>query len=149
MAVVVTLYLDDRSNLVMINLRAIARGFLTDISATCLFAAALSLIMCDPGSSDTALIERWAGTDLVNWTCLIGGLAMTGLGGFVTGRLSPRRELTHATLMGCLSFFVAMVTQGGCPLVDWFSFTGLVLTLPVAQLGGAVASLTRTHRTQE
>jgi hypothetical protein len=36
----------------------------------------------------------------------------------------------------------ALMTSGGaCPFSDWYMFTGLVLTVPVAQLGGVLAGL--------
>lgn len=133
----------------MMNYRAIARGFLVDLSTTCLFAATLSVILIDPGSSNISMAERLYSTNLVDWLCLIGGLAMTGLGGFVTGRLAPNRELTHATLMGCLSMVAALFTSGACPFSDWYSFTGLVLTVPAAQLGGVMAGIYTASRRED
>ena len=131
----------------MMNYRAIARGFLVDLSTTCLFAATLSVILIDPGSSNISMAERLYATDLVDWICLVGGLTMTALGGFVTGRLAPNRELTHATFMGCLSLVAALFTSGACPFSDWYSFTGLVLTVPVAQVGGVMAGIyAASHR---
>ena len=41
----------------MMNYRAIARGFLVDMSTTCLFAATLSILLLDPGSSDITMAE--------------------------------------------------------------------------------------------
>lgn len=132
----------------MMNYRAIARGFLVDMSTTCLFAAALSIFLIDPGSSGVSMAERLYATHIVDWLCLLGGLTMTGLGAFVTGRLAPRRELTHATAMGFLSLFVAILTSGGtCPFSDWYLFTGLILTIPVAQTGGVLAALYTACRT--
>ena len=64
----------------MLNYRAIARGFLVDITTTCLLAATLTVVLVDPGSSDFCLAERVSGTNLIDWLCLLGGLAMTGLG---------------------------------------------------------------------
>lgn len=126
----------------MLNYRAIARGFLVDLSTTCLFAATLTLALVDPGSSDVSMAQRLYGTSFVDWICLVGGLSLTGLGGFVCGRMVPGREITHATAVGCLSLIAALGTgSGACTLVDWFTFTGLVLTVPVAQIGGAIAGL--------
>lgn len=129
----------------MMNYRAIARGFLVDMSTTCLFAATLSVLLIDPGSSDISMAERLYATDVIDWLCLLGGLTMTALGGFITGRMVPRRELTHATAVGCLSLMAALLTSGGtCPFSDWYVFTGLVMTVPVAQMGGVLASLYTT-----
>lgn len=126
----------------MLNYRAIARGFLVDMSTTCLFAATLSVFLIDPGSSNISMAERLYATDVIDWLCLLGGLAMTALGGFVAGRRVPNRELTHATAVGCLSLLAALMTSGGtCPFSDWYLFTGLVLTVPVAQVGGVLAGL--------
>lgn len=125
----------------MLNYRAIARGFLVDLSTTCLFAASLSLVLLDPGSSSTPLIERVYGSPALDWTCLLAGLFMTMLGAFVAGRMVPGREITHATAVGCLSLLASLFTCGSCPFVDWFTFSGLILTVPVAQLGGAAAGL--------
>lgn len=124
----------------MMNVRAIARGFLVDLSTTCLFAATLSIVLLDPGSANVSLAERLYTSALIDWLCLVGGLAMTGLGGFVAARMVPQRELTHATMVGCLSLGAAFLTSAGvCPFADWYTFTGLVMTVPVAQMGGVLA----------
>lgn len=129
----------------MLNYRAIARGFLVDVTTTCLFAATLSVILIDPGSSSVSLAERVYGTNLIDWACLIGGLSLTALGAFVCGRMVPERELTHASAVGCLSLLAAIFAGGGVgPHLDWFTFTGLVLTVPVAQFGGVLAGLYTT-----
>lgn len=126
----------------MLNYRAIARGFLVDMTTTCLFAATLTVILVDPGSSGVALAERVQGTGLINWFCLLGGLSLTGLGAFVCGRMVPERELTHASAVGCLSLLAGIFAGGGIgPEIDWFTFTGLVLTVPAAQMGGVLAGL--------
>ena len=126
----------------MLNYRAIARGFLVDITTTCLFAATLSVILIDPGSSDICMAERVSGTTVVDWLCLVFGLGMTGLGAFVCGRMVPDRELSHASAVGCLSLLAAIFAGGGIgPQIDWFTFTGLVLTVPAAQMGGVLAGL--------
>lgn len=129
----------------MMNYRAIARGFLVDMSTTCLFAATLSVFLIDPGSSDISMAERLYATNVIDWICLLGGLTMTTLGGFAAARMVPRRELTHATAVGCLSLLAALLTSGGgCPFADWYVFTGLVMTVPMAQMGGVLASLYTT-----
>ena len=126
----------------MLNYRAIARGFLVDITTTCLFAATLTVILVDPGSSNYCLAERVSGTNFIDWACLLGGLGLTALGAFVCGRMVPNRELTHASAVGCLSLLAAILAGGGVsPHMDWFTFTGLVLTVPAAQFGGVVAGL--------
>lgn len=126
----------------MLNYRAISRGFLVDVATTCLFAATLSVVLVDPGSSDFCLAERVFGTTLIEWTCLFGGLLMTALGAFVCGRMVPNRELTHASAMGCLSLLFGLISTGGVyPGMDWFAFTGLILTMPAAHLGGVLAGL--------
>jgi hypothetical protein len=130
----------------MLNCRAIARGFLVDMSTTCLFAATLSVFLIDPGSSNVSMAERIYATDIIDWLCLVGGLFMTALGGFVSGRMVPNRELTHATAVGCLSLMAALVTSGGtCPFGDWYLLAGLVLTVPMAQAGGVLAGLYTAH----
>ncbi len=126
----------------MLNYRAITRGFLVDMSTTCLFVATLSVFLIDPGSSNVSMFERLETTQAIDWLCLLGGLAMTALGGFVTGRMVPNRELTHASVVGCMSLLVGVLTTGGVsPFSDWFLFTGLILTVPVAQVGGVLAGL--------
>ena len=126
----------------MLNYRAIARGFLVDMTTTCLFAATLTVVLIDPGSSGVSMAERISGSGIINWICLLGGLALTGLGAFVCGRMVPDRELTHASAVGCLSLLAGIFAGGGLsPEVDWFTFTGLVLTVPAAQMGGVLAGL--------
>lgn len=126
----------------MLNYRAVARGFLVDITTTFLFAAALSIVLIDPGSADHSLAERLSGTTALDWICLIFGLGLTGLGAFVCGRMVPNRELTHASAVGCLSLLVALLAGGGVNShLDWYTFTGLVLTVPIAQFGGVLAGL--------
>lgn len=126
----------------MLNYRAIARGFLVDMATTCLFVATLSVVLVDPGSSDLSMAERISGTAIIDWVCMLGGLSLTALGAFVCGRMVPNRELTHASAVGCLSLFAALVLGGGAdPTADWFTFTGLALTVPVAQIGGVCAGI--------
>lgn len=126
----------------MLNYRAIARGFLVDLSSTVLFATALSIVVLDPGSSNFSLAERLYGTNVIDWIAMLGGLFMTGMGAFVCGRMVPNREMTHASAVGCLSLLAALYVNGGVGSnIDWFTFTGLALTVPAAQLGGAVAAL--------
>ena len=126
----------------MLNFRAITRGFLVDITTTCLFVATLSVFLIDPGSSAFAPIEKLQATSFIDWTCLIGGLTMTILGGFVCGRMVPNRQLTHASALGCLSLF-ASIFLGGQALgsLDWYTFMGLTLTVPAAQMGGVFAGI--------
>lgn len=131
----------------MINIRAIARGFLVDLSSTCLFAVALSVVLLDPGSSNQALADRLSSTEMIDWLCLIGGLGMTALGAFVAARMTPGREMTHAGAVGGLSLLAGFLTSSGmCPFQDWFLLTGLALTLPAAQCGGAMAALYHLRR---
>jgi len=126
----------------MLNYRAIARGFLVDMTTTCLFAATLTVVLVDPGSSSASMAERISGTSIIDWLCLLGGLSLTCLGAFVCGRMVPDRELTHASAVGCLSLLAALFAGGGVGShVDWFTFTGLILTVPSAQLGGVLAGL--------
>jgi hypothetical protein len=126
----------------MLNYRAIARGFLVDMTTTCLFAATLTVVLLDPGSSTVPMAERIYGSSVIDWVCLVGGLSLTGLGAFVCGRMVPDRELTHASAVGCLSLLAGLIAGGGLtPQVDWYTFTGLVLTVPSAQLGGVLAGL--------
>lgn len=138
MTVIVYLPLGRRIDNV-INFRAIARGFLADITTTCLFALALTVVIFDPGSSQTSIAERIYGTDIINWLCLLGGLSMTALGGFITARLTPGSEVLHATAMGIVSLFASLSMSYGCPLIDGFTFVGLLLTIPAAQAGGLIA----------
>ena len=128
----------------MLNFRAISRGFLVDITTTCLFAAALSILLVDPGSSAFSPIERLQHTSFIDWSCLIGGLAMTVLGGFVCGRMAPGREITHTSALGCLSL-LASILLGGQEMsnMDWYTFVGLTFTVPAAQFGGVIAGLSR------
>lgn len=126
----------------MLNYRAIARGVLVDISTTFLFAATLAVVLVDPGSSDVSLAQRIMGTEVLEWLCLIGGLSLTALGAFVCGRMVPDRELSHASAVGCFSLLAALLLGAGTdPFGDWFTFTGLILTVPVAQFGGVLAGL--------
>ncbi len=126
----------------MLNYRAIIRGFAVDISTTFLFAATMVLVLLDPGASDVTIAERLYGSAAIDWTFLVGGLSFTALGAFVTGRMVPGRELSHASAVGCLSLLAALLSLGfESVAVDCYTFTGLVLTVPVAQLGGVLAGL--------
>ncbi|MCE7873396.1 hypothetical protein DYH09_23895 [bacterium CPR1] len=119
------------------NYRAVTIGFLADIGATHLFVLALLIVLYDPGSSSVCLAERIAHPVVLDLFCLICGLALTGMGGFVAARLAKRDLVSHGMAVGCLSLVASIILCAGS--TDPFSLLGYLLTIPMAAFG-AMAS---------
>ncbi len=128
----------------MLNFRAILTGFTADIGATFLFSTALAVALLDQGSSDVALASRLQGTVALDLFCLVIGLGLTAIGGFVAARLAFGREAVHSAAVGVLSLLASLVLVGDPQMVpDWYLTLGLGLTFPAALFGGTVAAFTR------
>jgi hypothetical protein len=123
------------------NPRAVALGYVTDMTTTKLFELAVLLVLLDPGSSSIRPLDRLDPT-LLDSFGLVWGLFFTVLGGFVAGRRAPQARFFHAGLAGGLSLLTCLATYGCCP--DDTSLAlyhlGLLLTVPAALVGAKVAA---------
>ena len=119
-----------------LNIRAITVGFATDMFLTQLFVLALMVVLFDPGSSSECLAQR-IDFRLLDLLGLSWGLLFTGLGGFVSARLSRTDRYHNALATGGLSL-VASLCINGEPN-EWTYILGLILTIPAALLGARIA----------
>ena len=76
---------------------------------------------------------------------LILGLCLVMVGGFVAAHLARPAELPNALALGFLSLILAGVMVVIAPDAgpDWYAATGIILTVPLALLGGYLRLLTR------
>lgn len=117
-----------------LNTRAIVTGFVSDLAATHLFLIAVLIVLYNPGSASVCLADRIADPLPLNLFLLICGIALTGIGGFVTGRLARTEVVRNAMAMGCMSL-MASLFMGHFDLSP-LSLLGYFLTIPVAAFGG-------------
>lgn len=119
-----------------LSIRAIAIGFATDMFLTQLFVLALMIVLFDPGSSSECLAQR-VDFHLLDLLGLSWGLLFTGLGGFVTARLTPAFRYPNALMTGGLSLLTSLSINGEPN--EWTYVVGLLLTIPAALTGAWVS----------
>lgn len=123
-----------------LNIRAIAIGFATDMFLTQLFVLALMIVLFDPGSSSECLAQR-IDFRLLDLLGLSWGLLFTGLGGFVTGRLSPAFRYPNALMTGGLSLLTSLSINGEPNDITYI--LGLLFTVPAALAGAWLSGRNR------
>ena len=76
---------------------------------------------------------------------LAGTLFFTGLGSYVAARMSAPHEMANALAVGGLSLLLALGLVVAMPGVSplWKIVAGVILTIPVALLGGFLAARKR------
>ena len=129
----------NRSNL---NIRAIGIGVLVDIGGTIvaalIFAIVYSIILSQQGYSPDEIESMMTTSSFVYFVGLILGLGCTVLGGFVCGRITKREEVKHSALVGLVGLVLALLSTGG-PEPIWYQIIGVILTVPLAVVGGYIA----------
>lgn len=121
-----------------LNLKAVMTGFLSDLGGTYLFLVSTMIVLYYPGSAQVCLAERITDPLPLDLFCMICGIALTGVGGFVAGRLAGRNVVRHAMASGCLSLMASLVL---CNFdLSPLSLLGYFLTIPMAAFGGMVST---------
>ena len=131
--------MERQSNL---NIRAIGIGVLVDIGgsmvAAVIFAIIYSIFLAQQGYSPDEIESMMTTSSLVYFVSLILGLACTVLGGFVCARIAKREEVKHSAIVGAVGVVLALLSTGG-PEPIWYLIIGVILTVPLAVVGGYIA----------
>jgi hypothetical protein len=126
---------------------AILLGFIVDIGGTMVFSVVTvtvaSLLLVSGGTGPEGLGEALAQSATFQLVGLAGGLACTGLGGYVAARFANRGEYATAFAVGLASlvFGEAMVVFAGQTTPLWLRLAGDALVIPAALLGGHLRAL--------
>jgi hypothetical protein len=77
-------------------------------------------------------------SDSLLLTALLYRTAYGVLGCYITARLSPRRPMTHAMVLGGIGFVIGVIGAAATwgTWTSWYSLAIIVVTLPSAWLGG-------------
>ena len=132
-------------NELRINTKAILFGLLMDFGSTIAISAVFGFIMgvvlLTKGTPENEIESRLTTSSTALVGGLIIGLGCTGLGGFVTARTAKAAELKHACILGAiLTLFCLLSVLVFSAPPWWYHTTTLLLTIPVAMLGGYLAT---------
>ncbi|HUG55987.1 MAG TPA: hypothetical protein VMJ92_02830 [Candidatus Limnocylindrales bacterium] len=126
-----------------LDLRAVAIGVAVDILGSIVIGGAL-LIAAGAmlGASTTEALEELFDVSVeLQVFSLLTGLLFVVIGAFVAARVAKRDELQHAFAVGVISTAVSFSCVFMAPeaLPFWYEAVALILTIPVAFVGGWVA----------
>jgi len=131
-----------------ISFKAIIIGLLVDIGGTFAFAFAfgiLAIILLTSTDGDIRQLEDFSRTPVFRTVTPIVGLLFTGLGGYMTARISKSEELKNAFFMGIASAAFGMIsifTLSGSETY-WLDLIAMILTIFFAVLGGYAYTKTK------
>jgi hypothetical protein len=126
------------------SLAAIGVGFAADIVATLVFSVIFGIVVAATLAADgesleqvADLMDRSPGLLLIG---LAGGLACTGLGGYVAARFANQSEYANAFAVGVAALVFGEVTMqfATVPPEWWLRLLSDALVVPAALVGGHV-----------
>lgn len=121
-----------------LNMKAVITGFLSDLGSTYLFMISMLIVLYNPGSSKVCLADQITDPLPLDLFCMLCGIALTGVGGFIAGRLAGRDVIRHGMAVGCFSLIASLLM---CNFdLSPLSLLGYSLTIPMAAFGGMVSS---------
>ncbi len=128
-----------------LNIKAVLLGSLVDIGGTTvsgiiyLLALYIAILIRQAGmeGADELSIEQITEGTGFQLAALIIGLGYTMLGGFVAASVAKVDKMLQAGVMGAISLLLSLFFLDAEHI--WFDITGLLLTLPLALLGGYLA----------
>jgi hypothetical protein len=142
-----------------LNKKAVIIGLLVDIAgsivASLIIAVAAGIIMganlaiTEPGLKSaeiSARIEQQLTASVgFNLSFLFIALFFTGLGGYIAAKIAKIAELKHALAVGILSLLTGVLITiiFRFPVKTLFDWSGYLLTIPFAVLGGYVRIKTK------
>ena len=126
--------------------RAVLRGFLWDNGLTIVLGLALVVPFLENGffaSTPEELDAAFASTPY-NLIMVPLGLTCTAVGGFFAAARAPGARIKNAVAVGVASLFFGLLglllPTTGPPLPVWSTLVSVVLIVPAAAAGGAVAN---------
>ena len=135
----------DRSEVDGVNVKAVLAGVATDVFSSTLVgiveAVILVAVAARTGNASAAHLLQLKSRFAAEFSGLLGTTLCTGLGGYVSVRVSRVSNLGNALIVGTISLLlgglVALYGHGLVP--SWKIVSGLILTLPAAVTGGYLA----------
>ena len=103
-----------------------------------IFAIIYSIFLAQQGYSPDEIESMMTTSSLVYLVSLMLGLGCTVLGRFVCARIAKREEVKHSAIMGVAGLVLALLSTGG-PEPIWYLIIGVILTVPLAVVGGYIA----------
>jgi hypothetical protein len=128
-----------------VKVKAVLAGVATDILGSTLVgiveAVILVVVATHGGDASAAHVLQLKSTFAAEFSGLIGTTFCTGLGGYVSVRVSRLNNLRNALMVGIISLvlgcLVALYGHGMVP--GWKIVAGAILTIPAAVAGGYFA----------
>lgn len=142
-----------------LNKKAVIIGLLVDIAGSIVVWLVIAVVagiiigtrlaITEPGLKSaeiTARIEQQLTPSVgFNLSFLFIGLFFTGLGGYIAAKIAKFAELKHAFAVGILSLVTGVLVTVifRIPIKNWFDWSGYLLTIPLALLGGYIRMKTK------
>ena len=129
-----------------VNIKAVLLGSLVDIGGTLvsgiiyLLALYIAILIRQAGmeGAEELSIEQITNGTGFQLAALIIGLGYTLLGGFVAASVAKGEKMLQAGVMGGISLLLSLFFLDADHI--WYDIISLLLTLPVALLGGYLAT---------
>lgn len=141
------------------NKKAVIIGLLVDIVGSIVVSSIIAipigiimgknLAITEPGLKSaeiSAQIEQQLTTSVgFSLSFLFIGLFFTGLGGYIAAKIAKIAELKHALAVGILSLLTGVLVTiiFRIPVKTWFDWSGYLLAIPFAMLGGYIRIKTK------
>ncbi len=137
-----------------ISIKGIVLGELVDIGGTTLSLAVIMIIMGGfsslQGATETDLNARITRefAPIIPFLTIL-GLCFTFWGGFVCARIAKSAEIMHSSIIGIIGIVLGVLSyQPQTGVAFWLNIIALILTIPIAVLGGYVAQGRNLKNTQ-
>ena len=124
---------------VIMKLKAIIMGVITDISLTIFFSIIIA-VMIMANKADYHVLEQSIPFLIIN---MFIGLLCTSIGGYVTAHLAKELIIKNAFYFGIASLLISILLNSSSAILTWYSILGIILTIPFALLGGYLEKRTK------
>lgn len=114
-------------------------GVIADVILTQMIVLGISTALGIGSDTDPALAETILRDSAYYWPLLLLGITISGLGGYIAGRLAGREGAFHGTLAAFISNIVFTLLASSFP-EDMVGALGLMAAILAGTLGGWLAS---------
>jgi hypothetical protein len=128
-----------------VKVKAVLAGVATDILGSTLVgiveAVILVVVAAHGGDASAAHVLQLKSTFEAEFSGLVGTTFCTGLGGYVSVRVSRLKNLRSALMVGVISLVLGCLVAlyGHGMVLGWKIVAGAILTIPAAVAGGYLA----------
>jgi len=121
-----------------ISIKAIVLGVATDVVGSIIIAFLVAFAAAAAHRSVYSVVGT--SSPIAFLACVTAsGLALTFVGGFVAGRVSPWRKMFHGSIVGIIALVIDLLERNS-PEPHWSRAATLLLAVPAGMLGGAIAA---------